>query len=914
MVEKLNVEKYFHEKGDVYENVGWRKTNIEISDENGETLFIQEGIEVPEFYSELGIKIIASRYFYGEGGTEEREGSIRTLIKRVSDKYPEWARKQEYMDKESAENFRNEIAYLTLNQMMAFNSPVWFNVGTDKYKSRRTEEQREEYGIVDGKIDLIPYEKIHEYPQTSACFIQSVGDTLEEIMDLAKKEALLFRYGSGTGTDLSTLRSSREKLSGGGTPSGPLAYEIFYSDVAGIVKSGGKTRRAAKMNSLKVTHPDIKEFIVAKTKEQKNLECLMDYAGLTYDEAAETVSYQNANFSVRVNDEFMSAYENDEEWQTVPVNNKELADDMPKYKARELIRLIAEGTWACGDPGLQFDTTINNWHTCPNAERINASNPCSEYMFIDDSSCNLASFNLMGFMGPDKIFNVKDFGKAIRITAFAMDLNIDNSSFPTKKIAENSYKFRPLGIGYANLGALLMYLGLPYDSDEARASAATITALMTGKVYETSTEMAEKIGVFEEFENNKEPMLKIIEKHRSALENIDRNKLPKGLEKVLDEAETTWDNVIKRGEIYGFRNAQATVLAPTGTIGFMMDCATKGVEPELGLVQYKLLAEGGTLKIVNYSVGAALENLGYTEKQKDSIMKYIEENETVEGSPDLMEEHLAIFDCANKPENGTRTISPIGHIKMMAAVQPFLSGSISKTVNLPKEVTVEEIENIYVKSWKLGLKAVALYRDGSKRGQPLSFKKNLESKVGQEIVRRKLPTTAPAIRHKFDIGHHEGYFHIGLYEDGQPGELFITMSKEGSTIGGLMDTVGTLTSLALQHGVPLETLVKKFKNQRFEPYGIIWEGREDIKTATSIIDYIFTALEKQFCNQEDKEPDKIEVIEVATKENEKDSQGIIEQLGGFCPICGSRMMVRGHCEEKCINPKCNFVNLSGCGE
>jgi len=585
---------------------------------------------------------------------------------------------------------------------------------------------------------------------------------------------------------------------------------------------------------------------------------------------------------------------------------------MPKYKAKELMNDIAKGTHFCGDPGMQFDDTINKWHTCPNSARINASNPCSEYMFVDNSSCNLASLNLMKFIDENGNFNIEDFSNTVRTTAIAQDLEIDNSAYPTKEIAENSHKFRPLGMGYANLGSLVMFLGLPYDSDGARAVAASITALLTGKVYETSTEMAEKIGAFNEFEKNRIPMLDVMRIHREELKNIKVENLPKEFISVFEEAKKIWDNVVNRGEQFGFRNAQATVLAPTGTIGFMMDADTKGIEPEIGLVQVKLLSDGGILKLVNGTVEKALKKLGYNEKQVEEILNYVIENETIEGAPHLKESHLPVFDCANKPSNGNRTIYYKGHLKMMSAVQPFISGAISKTVNLPKEASVEEIEKVYIEAWQMGIKAVALYRDQSKRIQPLNFSKKKE--IGKPI-RRKLPTTRNSVTHKFDISGHEGYITIGLFEDGTPGETFISMNKEGSTIGGLMDAFATSLSFNLQYGVPLEYLVKKFKHQRFEPRGIVWQGHPEIKTAESIVDYIFTFLEKEFIEKEMEIPERKFISEKIgdTSLKEKEIEEISpDQLGSMCPVCGTQMIMKGHCNEICI--RCGNENQNGCGQ
>jgi len=1271
----LRFEKHFT-KGfnpNIYEHFEWENADIEITDDNGNPLFLQKNIEVPLRWSQLARKIVASKYFYGDLHKGERENSVKQLIERVSRTMAIWGLRQKYFTtQEEADNFKEELSFLSLDQRMAFNSPVWFNVGIDLYDNGiKNNEQKEAYIVSPyGEIVKIPIGKEKYYPQTSACFIQEVKDTMESIMELAKREALLFKYGSGTGTNLSTLRSSRERLSGGGKPSGPLAYWSFYDKVAGIVKSGGKTRRAAKMDILNISHPDILEFIKSKREEEKKLHILIDN-GIPWREAVESCNFQNTNISVRVTDDFMKSVSEDKEWKTTPIHCKEMGESMPKYRAKDLLKEISEGTHFCGDPGLQFHDTINKWHTCPNSGIINASNPCvtgdtkvlmkegkwrridsiidetttvltntgiinkseisgsfktgskpvyklktkcgyeikltadhkvftvnrgfvqaceltkddlvllpnvnvseineiedkkfyqmlgvylgygcftssekqksiiltmdkinerkiieqfatyttenysrlthkntpaiaiqtptsarfsitnnllinkieeyvdsslkahqkrisdkmfnlslgeqkyilqglftadgtvanygeksqyvaldstslgllkdvqilllgfgikskiyenrragknitllpdgkgglkeyhvkevyslrisrtsrikfekligfmpeslkneklkllnsqvktyedypidnvetldyvgveevfdlkeplthtfvangitihncSEYMFIDNSSCNLASLNLMRFLNSDGSFNVEDFSSAVRTTAIAQDLEIDNSSYPTKEIAENSHKFRPLGMGYANLGSLLMFLGIPYDSYEARAIASSITALLTGKVYEASTEIAEKIGTFSEFEKNKESLLNVMNMHKDSLRNIDREKLPKGFLAVLNEAQKTWENVIRKGEVYGFRNAQATVLAPTGTIGFMMDCDTKGIEPEIGLVQVKLLSDGGTLKLVNSTVRPSLMNMGYDENQINGIIKYVEENETIEEAPYIKEQHLAVFDCANKPSKGKRTISYQGHLKMMAAVQPFISGAISKTVNLPKEVTVEEIETVYIDAWKSGLKAVALYRDQSKRIQPLNFSKKEQKAVP---VRKKMPVTRNSITHKFDIAGHEGYITIGMYEDGIPGETFITMSKEGSTIGGLMDGFATSLSMNLQYGVPLQTLVNKFKHQRFEPKGIVWEGHPEIKTADSVIDYIFTFLEKEFLLK--KRENKIKEGKIVVETNGQVGES---EKGGLCPICGEQMIKKGHCTELC--EKCNYVNETGCG-
>ncbi len=951
----LSIDSYFidpNKKGEDY--FEWGKNNIDIIEDNGKKVFTQEDVEFPKQWSQLARKIVASKYLFGEG--ESRENSLKDLVKRVSSTFSQWAIHQKYFDKKNARNFKEELAYLVYNQSMSFNSPVWFNVGINNL-TVGSKEKKEGYIIKNGKTIPLPIGKELIYPQTAACFIQNVEDTMEGIMELAKIEALLFKYGSGSGTNLSTLRSSRERLSGGGKPSGPLAYWAFFDKVAGIVKSGGKTRRASKMDILNVNHPDIKEFIHSKKDEEQLLHILIDN-GIPWQRAQESVNYQNTNISVRASDIFMNASLKDLEWQTIPVHNKDMINEMPKYKAKKMLREIAEAAYFCGDPGIQFHDTINRWHTCKDSGIINASNPCSEFMFLDNSSCNLASQNLMAFM-KNGSFDTQAFENSIKITTIAQDLEIDNSFYPTKKIAENSNKFRPLGMGYANLGSLIMSLGLPYDSNESRAIASSITALMTGKVYEVSTELAEDLGPFEEFEKNRNSMLEVIKMHKDALNNIQIEKIPNGLENILYRAKEIWDNVLERGEKYGFKNSQATVLAPTGTIGFMMDCDTKGIEPEIGLIQTKLLVGGGRLKLVNRTVEPTLRMLGYKEKQIEEIQKYIAGNnfegtpqhvkleeleeikekplelrkilkkkgysetqinevdsyinghETIEGAPYIKEEHLPIFDCSNKPKYGKRTISPMGHLKMMAAVQPFLSGAISKTVNFPEEATVEEMEQTYIDAWKMGIKSVALYRDNSKRIQPLNFsKKVLEEKI--KPVRRKLPDIRDSCTNKFEIAGHEGYLIIGKYKDGTPGETFMDMSKEGSTIKGLMAALGISVSMGLQHGVPLENYVKKFRHQKFEPYGIT-KGHVEIHTSDSIVDYIAQFLGKEFLKGynengiENNSPVKIAIEK--QKDDEKESS---EPAGGFCAQCGNQMIKKGNCMEVCS--VCDWENPKGCGE
>ena len=823
----------------------WETRSAKITGDNGQVVFEQDNIEVPTSWSQLAAKVVASKYFYGDVETGRREHSVKQLVHRVCKAIAERGRKDGYFaTDEDAEVFYNELAWLCVNQYGSFNSPVWFNVGLFDV-----------YGVAGSKHnyhwDLQRHEAVccessYEYPQASACFIQSVKDSMEDIMRLATSEAMLFKHGSGTGTDLSTLRSSQEKLSGGGKPSGPLSFMRVYDQIAAVIKSGGKTRRAAKMQSLKVDHPDIKDFITCKTEEEKKAWALIEagYDGDYNNQAYSSVMFQNSNLSVRVTDEFMQAVERDATWATYAVTTGE---KMGEHSARELMELIAEGTRVCGDPGLQYHSTVNRWHTCPNSGSINASNPCSEYMFIDDSACNLASLNLMKFRKEDGSFDIDSFKRAVRLFIMAQEILVDNGSYPDKAIAVNSHLFRPLGLGFANLGSLVMSLALAYDSDHARAIAAAISAIMTGTAYAASAEIASIKGPFEEFEKNTDAILKVINMHRQHAYDIPESHCPGYLRNAAKDA---WDQALDAGSKVGLRNAQATVLAPTGTIGFMMDCDTTGIEPDIALVKYKLLAGGGMLKLVNKTVPMALERLGYSADDVKSICDYIDENETIEGAEKLNPDHLAVFDCAFKPRNGKRCIHYTAHLKMMAAVQPFISGAISKTINMPKESTTEDIVAAYMEGWKLGLKAVAIYRDGSKRLQPVSTKKHKEAKAKGAAeaparpFRRRLPDTRQSITHKFSVQGHEGYLTVGLYEDGQPGELFITMAKEGSTVGGLMDVIGTCTSMALQYGVPLITLVDKFRHARFEPSGMT--SNRDIPFAKSLIDYIFCWLGCQF--------------------------------------------------------------------
>lgn len=883
--ESLRVARVFSDPAaDPFDQIEWDKRTAEITDDNGKVIFKQENVEVPKSWSVLATKVVVSKYFYGEQNTPERETSVRQLIHRVCRTIADWGIRDGYFSKDAGEVFYNELTWLCLNQYGAFNSPVWFNVGLfHQYGVGKNSARGNWYFNRKNQVaERAPTQ--YEYPQGSACFIQSVDDNMESIMRLAYSEAMLFKYGSGTGTDLSPIRSSKEKLSGGGRPSGPLSFLKVYDQVANVVKSGGKTRRAAKMNTLRDWHGDIEEFIDAKQKEEKKAWALIEqgYSGSYNGDAYGSVMYQNENLSVRVSDQFMQAATEGGDWWTRSVTT---GKPLEKKDARTLLNKIAEGTWICGDPGLQYDGAIQKWHTCKGTEPIHSTNPCSEYVFLNNTACNLASLNLMKFKRADGVFDVERFKAAVRIFITAQEILVDNASYPTKEIAENSHIYRTLGLGYANLGSLIMSYGLPYDSDAGRALAGAITAVMTGHSYEQSAEIARIMGTFQGYldarcahvdkplqKDNVESMLGVIRLHREAVENIQASA---EFDFVKTEARCCWDRALEKGAQHGYRNAQVTVLAPTGTIAFLMDCDTTGVEPDIALVKYKLLAGGGMLKIVNRTVPEGLQRLGYSEEQIKSIVAHVDKFDTIEDFEEngqtiksgLKPEHLEVFDCAFKAFRGKRSIPYQAHLKMMGAAQPFISGAISKTVNLPNECSAAEIADAYIQAWKMGLKCVAIYRDGSKRSQPLNTKKTNEggsstnsteasriqllesevTKLRQEAgqpLRRRLPETRSAVTHKFDIAGHEGYLTVGLFEDGQPGELFITMAKEGSTIGGLMDSIGTLTSLALQYGVPLEALVKKFAHQRFEPSG--FTKNPDIRNASSIIDYVFRWMAVQF--------------------------------------------------------------------
>ncbi len=879
----LSFRRFFTKPGvSPYDELEWERRTAQITDAQGNVIFEQKDVEVPKDWSMTATNIVASKYLHGKIGTPERETGVRQLVTRVAETIRDWGQAQSYFKTgDDAATFHDELAHILLRQYAAFNSPVWFNVGCDRIEPNsdgqnwhwNPQTQQVEFGVTG-------YSK----PQCSACFINSVKDSLDSILTLAKTEGMLFKWGSGTGTNLSPLRSSTETLSGGGTASGPLSFMKGFDAFAGVIKSGGKTRRAAKMVILNVDHPDIVDFIECKQKEEAKAHALvaMGYDGSHPDsDAYSSIFFQNANNSVRVTDDFMYAVVRDTDFSTKSVTDSKV---MKTCKAKDLLHKISEATWHCGDPGMQYDTTVNRWHTSKNTARINASNPCSEYMFLDDSACNLASLNLLKF-APNGTFDVEAYRHAVDILITAQEIIVDNAGYPTEAIMRNSHDYRPLGLGYANLGALLMAAGLPYDSDAGRDYAACVTAIMCGEAYLQSSRIAEqceplppatetvatRLGVHDAAHMpggacpgwyiNREPFLDVIRMHRASVNNINKLNVPTAL---YEASKQCWDEALAHGEKFGYRNSQVTVLAPTGTIGFMMDCDTTGIEPDLALVKYKKLVGGGMIKIVNQTVPTALFKLGYTHEQTDAIVSYIDATGTIEGAPHVKDEHLAVFDCSFKPAKGTRSIAYMGHLRMMAAAQPFISGAISKTVNLPETATVEDIMDAYLQAWKLGLKAVAIYRDGCKKAQPLSAAgtKTAEGGVGRALlpaaavqeeenlnappraVRHKLQEERASITHKFKVGDHEGYITVGLYPDGSPGELFITMAKEGSTVSGLMDSFALAVSIALQHGVPLKLFCEKFAHTRFEPSG--WSGNPDIGFAKSIMDYIFRWLQLRF--------------------------------------------------------------------
>jgi ribonucleoside-diphosphate reductase alpha chain len=874
------VSRFFTTVGsDPFDDVEWERRDAVIQDEKGKIVFEQQGVEVPAPWSQLATNVVVSKYFRGALGSPDREYSVKQMIGRVVRTIREWGEEQGYFAAGAdAETFEAELTHLLVQQKASFNSPVWFNVG------------------------------IEPHPQCSACFILSVDDTMESILGWYRNEGIIFKGGSGSGVNLSRIRSSREKLAGGGTASGPVSFMKAADASAGVIKSGGKTRRAAKMVILDIDHPDVVEFIRCKEDEERKAWALMDagYDGSLDGPAYGSVAFQNANHSVRVTDEFMRAVVDDHDWHTRYVLTGEVSGT---FKARELLRSIAESTHVCGDPGMQFDTTINDWHTCPNTGRINASNPCSEYMHLDNSACNLASLNLMRFVDANGDFDSEAFRHAVDVMITAQDIVVDKSSYPTEPITANAKAFRELGLGYANLGALLMSLGLPYDSEAGRQYAAAVTSLMCGEAYLQSARLSRQLGPYAGHAVNRDATLGVIAKHRQHAYKIDSAYVPLEL---LSAARSVWDDAHALGREAGVRNSQVTVLAPTGTIAFMMDCDTTGVEPDIALVKYKKLVGGGLLKIVNTTVPRALKRLGYESRQVQDIVEHIDEHDTIEGAPQLREEHLAVFDCAFKPAGGARSIHHLGHLRMMGAVQPFISGAISKTINMPTEATIDDIMEAYTLAWRLGVKAVAIYRDGCKRTQPLNTGVSKVTKpvpaAEERPIRRRLPQDCRSLRHKFDIAGHEGYIHVGLYEDATPGELFIKIAKEGSTIAGLMDTIGILTSMALQYGVPLDVLVSKFSHVRFEPSG--FTKNPDIPIAKSLIDYVFRFLGAKFLS-----PDQHAAVGLGLPERSGEpgkvvieSQNAAGASLGFnpqtdapsCSDCGALMIRNGSC-YKCLN-------------
>ncbi|MGD0076056.1 MAG: vitamin B12-dependent ribonucleotide reductase [Candidatus Binataceae bacterium] len=900
------INRFFTRPGaDPMDAVEWEFRSAVIAGEDGRVVFEQQGVEVPRTWSQTAANVVVSKYFRGPIGSPKRETSVRQLISRVTDTITGWGEKQNYFRAvEDRDTFHAELTHLLLEQKASFNSPVWFNVG------------------------------IEPKPQCSACFILKVEDNMESILGWYRNEGMIFKGGSGSGVNLSALRSCKERLSSGGTASGPLSFMKAADASAGVIKSGGKTRRAAKMVVLNVDHPDVEQFIKCKQEEEKKAWALIEagYDSSLDGDAYGSVFFQNANNSVRVTDEFMQAVQNDGEWRTRFVKSGEVAKS---YRARDLLRMIAEAAHACGDPGMQFDTTVNNWHTCPAAGRINASNPCSEYMHLDNSACNLASLNLLKFIDERGEFDVKAFRQAVDVMITAQDILVDNSSYPTEEITANARAYRELGLGYANLGALLMALGIAYDSDSGRSYAAAITALMTGEAYAQSARIAEVMGPFAGYAPNREPMLKVIEHHRACAHKLEPAHVPLEL---LRAARESWDDAIRAGQAAGYRNSQASVIAPTGTIAFMMDCDTTGIEPDIALVKYKKLVGGGMLKIINNTVPRALKRMGYDSREVQEIVEYIDEHETIEGAPALQDQHLPVFDCAFKPRAGARSIHYLGHLKMMGAVQPFISGAISKTINMPAEASVDEVAEAYMMAWRLGLKAVAIYRDGSKRIQPLNVGKAkgeaaesvkasaaIAVAAAQRMIRRKLPDERKSLTHKFDIAGHEGYITVGMYEDGRPGEIFVNMSKQGSTISGLMDSFATAISYALQYGVPLQFLVDKFAHMRFEPSG--FTKNPQIPYAKSIVDYLFRWMASRFLDEEAKREvglvldsgsgtgtEKAELRSsseasppadsVASLREGKDSEWrqpfLNQQDAPPCPDCGCIMVRNGSC-YKCMN-------------
>lgn len=1011
----LKVTRRYTQKGkDVFADITWDKRTTTISDEKGNVISQITDVEVPNTWTQLATDILAYKYLRkaGVNTKEGRELSAKQAVYRIAHTMADFGEKFGYFaTKDDRLTFEEELLHLLINQKAAFNSPVWFNCGL--YHQYKIEGPGGSFYWDFKEEKVLETQSAYRNPQCSACFILSVGDSLKDIYASIATESRIFKYGSGSGANFSSLRSKYERLSGGGTSSGMMAFLRVFDRSADSVKSGGTTRRAAKMVVVNITHPEIEDFIQWKVKEERKAAALIA-AGYDSDfngEAYHTVSGQNSNNSVRITDEFMKAYENDAEWQTRMVTNGE---PHKTYKARDLMNMIAEAAWQCADPGVQFDTTINEWHTCPNTDRINASNPCSEYMFLDDSACNLASVNLVKFINPDGSFDVAGYRHACRTMFIGQEIAVDLSSYPTSPIARNSHDYRPLGLGYANLGAMLMLRGVAYDSPAGAAIGGALTAIMTGHAYKTSAEMAAVKGPFAGFIKNRAPMLNVMKKHRAAAYRLDEKNCPTDL---LEAAHQDWDEAVALGEQFGYRNAQATVIAPTGTIGLLMDCDTTGVEPDFALVKFKKLAGGGSVKIVNNAVPKALENLGYTPEQRQEIItyalgtgslngstavnktalmgkglteddvakiervlpssfeishafnRYVLGDETMahlgitaqdeanpgfsllkklgftdveinssndeicgtqmlEGAPHLKKEHYSVFDCANKcGPRGTRFIEPMGHVRMMAAVQPFISGAISKTINMPNESTVEEVKDVYIQSWKLGLKALALYRDGSKLSQPLNTGKTGEKaseeekevKVVYESRRRRMPDERQAITHKFSIAGHKGYLTVGLFDDGTPGEIFISMAKQGSMISGLMDAFALTISISLQYGVPLSIWVRKLINTHFEPYG--FTTNPQIRIAKSLTDYIMRYLAIRFLPKEEldqlgikvenytapeqaelalspaaSEPARDDAPDTASTVKEvKIEQPEVQSDAPPCPTCGSMTTKTGTC-------------------
>ena len=886
--EGLTFSRYFTTEGKhPFDDVEWEVRDAVIPNyKEGGNAFEQRDVEFPAAWSQNATNIVAQKYFRGTLGTPQRESSVRQLAGRVVDTITRWGQKNGYFGTDDdAQVFAEELTHLIVTQKAAFNSPVWFNVG------------------------------VPDTPQQcSACFILAVDDHMSSILNWYVEEGTIFKGGSGSGINLSKIRSSKESLAGGGTASGPVSFMRGADASAGTIKSGGKTRRAAKMVILNVDHPDVEDFIWCKANEEHKARALRD-AGFDMDldgKDSASIQYQNANNSVRVTDEFMGAYEQDQDWRLKAVTSGETVGTV---RARELMRQIAKAAWECADPGMQYDTTINEWHTCPATGRINGSNPCSEYMHLDNSACNLASLNLMKFLDDDGAFDVASFKHAVEVVFTAQEIVVGESDYPTEKIAENARAYRQLGLGYANLGALLMARGLPYDSDAGRAWAGAITAIMTGQAYRTSARIAEVMGPFEGYEPNADAMLRVTRKHRAAADEIDDELVPEG---VLSAAKQSWDEAVSLGEQFGYRNAQASVLAPTGTIGLMMDCDTTGIEPELALVKTKKLVGGGTMQFVNQTVPRALEKLGYEPAQIEDVVSFIAEHNSVADAPHLKPEHHAVFDTAM----GAQPIHYMGHVRMMAAAQPFISGAISKTVNMPEEATVEEVEQLFIESWKLGLKAVAIYRDNCKVAQPLSADKKKGAEAPEPAglahpVRKRLPMSRPSTTTSFQVGDAEGYITAGSYPDDGLGEIFLKTSKQGSTLAGVMDAFAIAVSIGLQYGVPLETYVSKFINTKFEPSGMT--NDPDIRFATSMIDYVFRRLALDYLPAETREglgiksiAERTEVVqaEVAAKSEQPELEAgdgvafVIDETerptakandAPLCYSCGSKMQPAGSC-------------------